>query len=203
MRTSGYTLGEARGQKMNIIKSGYMSSKKYMMICGRRSPPGKSGAENCTTKKKSGEFFWEKVSISPIKNNEGVITHFVGIQEDITIQKEYERRLIHEAHFDSLTKLPNRLLALDRLSQALVRARRKNRLWRSSYIDLDRFKMVNDTLGHPVGMSFWWRPPAGWYLPSAKATRLHRLGGDEFLIILQDLQDESQQQVITLARKVL
>ena len=202
VRTSGYTLEDAKGQKMNITKSGYMSSKVYDDLWGTITS-GQEWRGELYNKKKSGELFWEKVSISPIKNHEGVITHFIGIQEDITVQKEYERRLVHEAHFDSLTKLPNRLLALDRLSQALVRARRKKQAVAVLYIDLDRFKMVNDTLGHPVGDELLVEAARRLVSSVRESDTVARLGGDEFLIILQDLQDESQQQIITLARKVL
>ena len=79
VRTSGYTTGRGRGQKMNIIKSGYMSSKVYDDLWATITSGQEWRGE--LYNKKEREFFWEKVSISPIKNNEGVITHFVGIRK--------------------------------------------------------------------------------------------------------------------------
>ncbi|MBI5416224.1 MAG: EAL domain-containing protein, partial [Candidatus Omnitrophica bacterium] len=202
VKISGYTLAEAKGKKMNIIKSGYMSEKIYEELW-RTILSGQEWRGEVYNKKKNGELFWENISISPIKDRDGVITHFVGVQEDITTRKEYERRLIHEAHFDGLTELPNRLLALDRLSQALVRARRKKQMVAVMYIDLDRFKMVNDTLGHPVGDKLLVEAARRLTSSVRESDTVARLGGDEFLIILQDFQGESQRQIVALAQEIL
>ena len=67
-------------------------------------------------RRKNGELFWEHVSISPIRTEDGETTHFVAVKEDVTVRKDYEKRLLYQAHYDDLTKLPNRILATDCLN---------------------------------------------------------------------------------------
>ena len=84
----------------------------------------------------------------PVRNARGVIYRVAGTIEDVTERRELDERLQHQAHFDSLTELPNRALFFDRLAQALAHARRASQAVALLYVDIDRFKVVNDTLGH-------------------------------------------------------
>ncbi|MGF1613991.1 MAG: putative bifunctional diguanylate cyclase/phosphodiesterase [Gammaproteobacteria bacterium] len=182
---TGYTATEVIGQKPSILKSGFTSEATYAVLW-QTITSGREWRGEFRNRKRNGELFWEYASISPIKGTDGRISHFLAVKEDITVRKMYEKQLLHQAHFDQLTALPNRLLALDRLAQTLHRAHQSNRLVALMFVDLDNFKTVNDTLGHA----------AGDHLLVGAATRLKtcvrntdivaRLGGDEFLIILVD-----------------
>jgi diguanylate cyclase (GGDEF)-like protein len=150
-------------------------------------------------RKKDGSLFWEAVSISPITNDAGSITHFVAVNEDISLRKSYENDLLHQANYDSLTGLANRLLVKDRLAQAISRAQRTGTMVAVLFIDLDDFKKVNDSLGHSAGDELLIE--TGRRLEhcvratdtvgrdnTPEGDTVARLGGDEFVVILSDVQ---------------
>lgn len=150
---------------------------------------------------KDGAIFPAWQSFSTVKDGQGNTLHYIGSFSDISDKKAAEERIHHLAHYDILTDLPNRVLLQDRLQGALERMQRKKCLLALLFIDLDRFKNINDSLGHPVGDR----------LLQVVAERLRevvraqdtvaRHGGDEFLIILEELSTHSHAAV--LARKVL
>ncbi|HNV23292.1 MAG TPA: EAL domain-containing protein, partial [Candidatus Omnitrophota bacterium] len=145
--------------------------------------------------------YWEYISITPIKDPEGVITNYLVTKEDLTVRKEFETRLEHQANFDALTDLPNRVLAFDRLSQAIVRAQRAQRLVALMFVDLDQFKRVNETLGHSVGDHLIIEASRRIKSVTRDSDTIARLGGDEFLIILPDLTHSAQAEIV--AKKIL
>lgn len=140
--------------------------------------------------RKDGSLFWNELSIAPVRDEKGKVTHFIGVQNDISDTKHYQEALEHQANHDALTGLPNRNLLHDRIFQAIVHAERSARLVAVVFIDLDNFKLVNDSLGHT----------AGDQLIKAVAERLQsgfrsvdtvaRLGGDEFVLVLYDQYNE-------------
>ncbi len=138
---------------------------------------------------------------SLIRDDEGEISGVVGIAADITERKKAEERLMHLANFDTLTGLPNRMLFHDRLEHALAKASRNSRLVALLFLDLDRFKTINDSLGHSAGDELL-KSVASRLLSNAREEdTVARLGGDEFTIILEGIgggEDAS-----TVARKVL
>jgi diguanylate cyclase (GGDEF)-like protein/PAS domain S-box-containing protein len=107
---------------------------------------------------------------------------------DISARKQYQAQLMRQAHFDEVTNLPNRVLALDRLSQSLVRAQRRNTKVGLMFIDLDRFKQINDTLGHSIGDSLLGLAGERLLTCVRKEDTVARLGGDEFTVILPDMR---------------
>ncbi|MGD8931867.1 MAG: EAL domain-containing protein [Chromatiales bacterium] len=111
------------------------------------------------------------------------------LEREIEKRQEYEQRLAHQANYDSLTELPNRTLALDRLSQALSRAQRTNKYVVGMFIDLDRFKNVNDTLGHDAGDLLLQQAAQRLKQSIRGSDTAARLGGDEFMILLPDIAD--------------
>ncbi len=153
------------------------------------------------SQRKNGEAFWEYVAISPIRDNDGTISHFLAICEDITVRKVYEERLFNQANFDSLTRLPNRVLAFDRLTQAIARAHRNGRTVAVMFIDLDNFKNVNDTLGHAAGDQLLIEAAKRLRNATRKGDTVARLSGDEFLVILPDLATVRDSKVV--AHKIL
>jgi len=134
-----------------------------------------------------GEIRWIHVRGFPIRDEAGKAYRTAGVAQDITSQREMQERLMHLAHFDALTGLPNRTLCFDRLQQALAQARRKNWIASFLFIDLDRFKNVNDTLGHLAGDELLRQVAARLSQCVRVGDTVARLGGDEFGMILSDL----------------
>lgn len=151
--------------------------------------------------RKSGILFWNEMNIAPVPNEEGIVTHFAIIINDITERKAMEEQLSHQATHDTLTGLPNRALLADRINQALIYTKRAKTSAAILFLDLDRFKNVNDGLGHTMGD----------YLLCEVAKRLKhclretdtvaRIGGDEFVIVLSPINHDDES--ITFAQRIL
>lgn len=137
-------------------------------------------------RRKNGETYWEYVSVAPVRDDAGVLGHFVAVKEDISKRKETERRVWHQANFDAVTGLPNRVLFQDRLHQDLIRARRKGERLCLMFIDLDRFKLVNDTLGHEAGDELLVEVGRRLTACVRESDTVARLAGDEFTILLPE-----------------
>lgn len=184
----GFTLEEAVGKTPRILKGGFLTRDFYKNMWDTLLE-GREWHGLFHNRTKDGNLVWELGSISPIRDDSGTITHFVGVKEDITELKRLQDQMAHMAHHDQLTGLPNRFLFLDRLGQMLIQAKRRDTSFAVLYLDLDDFKAVNDTRGHAAGDS----------LLSAVAMRLlgcvresdtvARMGGDEFTILLPDIHD--------------
>jgi len=145
------------------------------------------------------DIHWESVSISPVEEN-NQITHYTFVFEDITEKISQEKELEQMALYDTLTKLPNRKLFIDRLQLQINNASRNNESFAVLMLDLDRFKEVNDTLGHAVGDILLAK--LGPRLQNALRNNdtIARMGGDEFLILLPQV---NQDKVNTIAKKIL
>ncbi|WP_316975773.1 EAL domain-containing protein [Shumkonia mesophila] len=187
VEVSGYALEDVSGKNPRILKSGKTPEDVYDALW-QTITAGQEWRGEMMNRKKNGDLYWESVSISPIKTQNGAITHFLAVKEDISLRKEYEKRLIQQANFDEVTGLPNRVLALDRLEQALARGLRQNHKVGLLFIDLDRFKYVNDTLGHHTGDHILKEAGARIRHCLRAADTVARLGGDEFTVIVPDLQ---------------
>ncbi|HVO87704.1 MAG TPA: EAL domain-containing protein [Casimicrobiaceae bacterium] len=134
-----------------------------------------------------GTIRWVHSRGFPVRNAEGSVYRVAGTVEDVTERQLLEERLQYQAHYDALTSLPNRVLSADRLRQALEQARRKNWIVAVLFIDLDRFKVVNDTLGHAVGDRLLQQVSQRLRGCIRAGDTVGRLGGDEFVIVLSDL----------------
>jgi diguanylate cyclase (GGDEF)-like protein/PAS domain S-box-containing protein len=134
-----------------------------------------------------GQLFWEHATVSPLKDADGRISHYVAVKEDITVRRSYEERLLRQANFDELTGLPNRVLMQDRLQQAIAFAHSRHRMSALLCIDLDRFKDVNDSLGHAAGDLLLCEAADRLSDCVREGDTLARLGGDEFLMILSGI----------------
>lgn len=151
--------------------------------------------------KKNGDVYPAWVCISSVKNGEGYADHYVGFSFDISLLKENEQRLQHMAHYDLLTNLPNRSLMYDRLKQAISLAKRYQYPVAVMLLDIDRFKEVNDTLGHHVGDQLLMEASFRLIGCVRESDTIARMGGDEFLVILSEVGNANN--VAHVAQKLL
>lgn len=199
-RMTGYPLDEAIGRNPRFLKSGVQPEAYYRQFWETISA-GVTWSAEAIERHKEGHLFTVRQTVTPIRAGDGHIKHFISILEDITPQKEAEARIYHMAHYDALTDLPNRMLFQDRLHQTLSLAVRKQHLAALLFLDLDRFKLVNDQHGHHIGD----------LLLQAVAERLRacvrdsdtvaRLAGDEFTILLPEI--EREEEAIAVAEKAV
>lgn len=146
---------------------------------------------------KDGTYTWVRARGKTVKrNSKGEPIHFIGTHSDISVQKKHEAKILQQAHFDSLTSLPNRFLSLDRLNIACEKAKRSGELVALLFLDLDDFKKVNDTLGHEVGDHLLIEAAERLRKVVRNADTVGRLGGDEFIIILDGLKNTQEIQPI-------
>ncbi|MBI2295087.1 MAG: PAS domain S-box protein [Betaproteobacteria bacterium] len=148
-----------------------------------------------------GSIRWMRDRAFPVRDAEGFVYRIAGIAEDITERKAAEERLMHLAHYDVLTSLPNRVLFYDRLRQALAQAKRNQWIVGVMFMDVDRFKNVNDTLGHAVGGKLLQRISERVARSVRSGDTVGRLGGDEFAIVLSNLS--SAQDANLVAQKMM
>lgn len=184
--TTGYSSTEVVGSKFNQLRSEQTSDETYKEMWDRI----KSGAVwegELQNKKKNGDLFWELVSIAPVLNSNGVVTHFIGTQHDISERKAMEGRLNYLAYHDDLTGLPNRMLLNDRFCQEHARAKRKGEEFALLILDLDNFKVINDTLGHNTGDKVLVEVASRLQDQARSGETVTRYGGDEFVILLTDI----------------
>ena len=185
---TGYQYDEAIGQKPSLLRSDENDIALYDNLW-KTIVSGQEWHGEILNQKKNGELFWNRQSISQIIDDSGVITHFISVGEDVTSIKESHSKIEQMAYYDALTGLPNRRLFKDRLEQALITCQRKYENLALLYLDLDGFKMINDTLGHDTG-DLYLKEIANRLKNSIRAEDVvARLGGDEFSIILKDIRD--------------
>ncbi|WP_300335250.1 EAL domain-containing protein [Accumulibacter sp.] len=142
--------------------------------------------------------YCQHVRISPVTSNDQCVTHFLVVHEDITLRREQEQQILHQAQYDNLTHLPNRLLAMDRLGQAIAVANRDGGQVVVMFIDLDDFKKVNDSLGHGTGDSLLVEAATRLVATTRAEDTVARQGGDEFLVILGNLHASGDTQMLAM-----
>jgi len=199
-QVTGYTFAEAVGRKTNLLKSGRQGSGFYENLWATILA-GHVFNDVFINRRKDGSLYYEEKTITPLKDADGQIAHFVATGKDITERMQTQERLVYMAQHDPLTELPNRTLLLDRLKQSLAGARWRNRRTAVLFVDLDRFKTINDTLGHEVGDRLLQQLAARFQASVREGDTVARFGGDEFVILLDDVAAEDD--VTRVAQKVL
>lgn len=185
-RITGFTAAEAIGARPSMMQSGRQNEVFYQEMWQSLRENGLWAGE-IWNMRKDGTIYPEWLTISAARDARGQITNYVGVFTDITTLKRSEQQLRHMAHHDPLTDLANRALLDDRLEHALRRAHRDNGRLAVLFIDLDRFKTVNDTLGHNVGDELLVEIANRLKASLREGDTLARLGGDEFVLVLEDL----------------
>ena len=196
---TGYEAEEVIGQNPRILQSGQTPKETHLEMWDKVAN-GQMWHGELINKRKNGEIYYEDSHIAPVRNESGVITHFVATKVDITDRKAMEEQLKHLGHYDVLTDMPNRTLFFDRLKQALVAAKRDNNHLALLYIDLDKFKPINDEFGHHVGDQLLVEVAKRMQQCVRESDTVARQGGDEFVILLPKV--ETKQDAILVAEKI-
>jgi diguanylate cyclase (GGDEF)-like protein/PAS domain S-box-containing protein len=184
---TGYNSDEVIGKNPRLLQSKKHTGGYYKRMWNALLKSGYWTGE-ITNRKKNGDLYTERLTITGIREKGGKVSHYMGVFKDITEQKEAEETIRHLAFYDSLTDLPNRTLFRDRLKQAITQAQRNKQILAVLFLDLDRVKIINDTLGHPMGD----RLIKGVGNRIRKCLRevdtVARLSGDEFMIVLPGIK---------------
>ena len=197
---TGYRRDEAIGRKTNILKSGKHDQEFYRRMW-ETLLEGRAFRDVLLNKKKDDSLYFEDKTVLPLRDNQGQITHFISTGKDISELMRNQAQLDYLAFHDPLTNLPNRSLFRDRLEQAINRAHRQDHQVALLFLDLDRFKTINDSLGHTLGDRLLKDVATRLGGCAREIDTVARLGGDEFTIIIEDLAHPDQ--AVMVAQKVL
>lgn len=197
---TGYQCEDVLGHRPSLFKSGRHSASFYQTMFQTLERDGEWSGE-IWNRRKSGEIYPQWQTIRVIRDDQGQISHYVAVFSDISAIKHSEHELAHLAHHDPLTDLPNRLLFTDRAEQALASAQAHKRGCALLLLDLDHFKIINDSLGHNVGDQLL--KTVGERLQGlfGSGVTLARLGGDEFAVLAESCPQLVQ--AAALAQRIL
>lgn len=197
---TGYSREEAVGRNPRILKSDRHDAGFYTAMWEDLLSKGQWSGE-IWNRRKDGSAYPEWLSISAIRNDHGEIANFVALFHDISEKKLKEEQLQFLAFHDPLTKLPNRKLLYDRVEVSLRNARRFYQRMALLYMDLDNFKNINDSYGHPFGDEFLIQVKDRIATVCRDSDTFARYGGDEFVIVLNNIGD--QDEVTEFANRIL
>ena len=197
---TGYAQEEVLGKTPKVLRSGRHDDEFHDDMWRTIKEEGRWRGE-IWNRRKNGEVFPVWQAVSTIKDDEGKVSHYVSVFSDISSIKQTQEQLNYLAYHDPLTDLPNRLLFNDRLTHAMERAARAQCQLAVLFIDLDNFKNVNDSLGHPVGDELLIKVASRLRNLSRKDDTVARLSGDEFVIVLENIHDA--QDTVVLAQKLI
>ncbi|MDP1774810.1 MAG: sensor domain-containing diguanylate cyclase [Methylobacter sp.] len=186
---TGYDESELVGQPTSILQSGYTSDEEYNRMWESLNTSGQWQGD-IIDRMKNGALIPMRASINQVKNADNQLTHYVAILSDITERKAEEEHLRHVAHHDPLTGLANRVLFNDRLEQSIKVAARNHTKFALLFLDLDKFKPVNDLFGHKIGDKLLQKVADRLTRSVREADTVTRLGGDEFVILLGNVTDQ-------------
>jgi diguanylate cyclase (GGDEF)-like protein/PAS domain S-box-containing protein len=197
-RTTGYSEREVIGQSASLLDSTQHDVAFYGRIRQKLSTEGHWAGE-MWQRRKNGQEFLCSIESSATEGIYGEHRLYIAVITDITQQKRAEQELRYLANFDTLTNLPNRAMLSERLSRAIVRARRQNHRIAVLFLDLDRFKDINDSLGHTAGDRILRAAAMRLQETVGEHQTVARLGGDEFTVVLENLDQPADADDIALA----
>jgi len=186
-RITGYAAEEVAGQRLALLDSSQHDASFYEKVRGIMLDTGHWAGE-MWQRRKDGEEFLGWLECSEVCDDFGGRSHFVIVVTDVTDKKRAEQELRYLANYDTLTGLPNRALLSERLARAIVRARRQDTKVAVLFLDLDRFKDINDSLGHAAGDRILKATAARLLATVSSSDTVARLSGDEFTVVLEDVE---------------
>ncbi len=196
---TGYSTQDVKGKSTKVLNSGQQSTEFYQQLW-QTILTGKPWHGEVINRRKDNSLYYEELRISPIINQTGNITHFLSTKHDITERKALQDKLKHISEHDNLTNLPNRILLNERLTQALILAKRENNNLALIFLDLDKFKPVNDTFGHNTGDTLLKQVAERIQHCLRESDTVARVGGDEFIVLLPKIKHK--QDVSIVAEKI-
>ncbi|MEJ2451603.1 MAG: EAL domain-containing protein [Gammaproteobacteria bacterium] len=194
-RITGYSQEEVIGRTPRMLRSGRHDRDFYKSIWLKLKAGGVWQGE-IWSRRKNGELYPEWLNISAVLDENARAVQYIGIFSDFTEKKLSEDRIYHLAHYDILTELPNRALLQERLGQAVAQAQRRDKPTAILFVDLDYFKRINDTLGHALGDQLLQVIAERLLECIRKGDTVARQGGDEFIIVLNELQHDDDAAVV-------
>jgi diguanylate cyclase (GGDEF)-like protein/PAS domain S-box-containing protein len=197
---TGYETSEIVGRNPRFLLRDDLSQAGLdeIRVALREQREGRATLRNY---RKDGQLFWNEFSIAPVREEDGRVIYYIGVLNDVTERKRNETELEYLATHDALTRLPNRILLEDRLQQAIERAKRDGRIVAVLYIDLDRFKIVNDSVGHEGGDKLLRQISERISSVFRAGDTVARQGGDEFVVVLERI--ESEKNAADLAQRLM
>jgi len=201
---TGYRQEEVLGMNPRLMSSGRHDAAFYHTMWERLTQDG-AWAGEIWDRRKSGEIYPKWMTITAVKDGQGKVSNYVAIFSDITERKRNEEEIRNMAFYDALTQLPNRRLFLDRLRNALAASTRSGDFGALLFIDLDRFKVLNDTLGHDYGDLLLIEVAERIRACVREIDTVARLGGDEFVVVLEDIggkREEASYRAGLVAEKI-
>lgn len=201
-RLTGYPLGEVEGRNPKLLSAGRTTPEEYTAMWRTINERGRWQGE-VWDRRKDGSCYPKWLTISTLRDGRGEVTHYIGSFTDISERKAAEQNIHHLAHHDSLTGLPNRFSLQQRLEQAIAGARRDGRQLAVMFVDLDHFKTINDTLGHPVGDGLLIEVARRLLQGVRESDIIARLGGDEFVVVITDVTEDGIQEISAVADKIV
>lgn len=189
-RITGYSADEVIGTNPSFLqgKDRDQPEIEAIRLAVKESQQGRAVLRNY---RKDGTLFWNELVVAPVRNENGQVDHYVGVLNDLTDYKTYEAQLEHQANHDALTGMANRNLLRDRLTQDIAYSLRNKRTLAVLFIDLDRFKYLNDGFGHSIGDALLKSVAERLDSCVRRQDTVARLGGDEFVLVLTDLAHEN------------
>lgn len=197
--TTGYSGQEVLGKNPNILNSGRQGKEFYINMWSSIHETGRWEGE-IWNRRKNGEIYPEWLSINAVRDEYGNITNYVGIFTDITERKQVEDHFKYLAHYDTLTGLPNRFLFNKELDRAIDQTE-PGQILAVLFLDMDRFKLINDTLGHTAGDRVLKELAKRLKKVVREQDIIARLAGDEFTILLTDLED--YEEVVSVVKRII
>jgi diguanylate cyclase (GGDEF)-like protein/PAS domain S-box-containing protein len=199
-RITGYRANEVIGRNCRFLSRGVQRTKEREIL-RNAILHGESTNVVIQNARRDGTLFWNDLKVEPVYDDEHTLSHFVGVQTDVTEQRQYISDLSFYATHDRLTALPNRALLEDRLEHSYATAKRYNQLMAVIFIDLDDFKPINDTFGHAIGDEVLKEVSERLRCQSRNSDTLARLGGDEYILLLSEVHSELQ--VVSIAERII
>uniref|UniRef100_UPI00356894B6 diguanylate cyclase domain-containing protein n=1 Tax=Neptunomonas sp. TaxID=1971898 RepID=UPI00356894B6 len=191
VHTTGFSKAETLGKNYSILQSGKHNEQFYQEMWTSLKL-NKNWQGEIWNKRKNGEIYPAWISLTTISNPDGSPAYFISVSSDITQRKKDAEHIHFMAYYDPLTGLPNRILLQDRLKQALVQAHRNRQHGAVFILDIDHFKVINDSLGHLIGDELLQEVAKRLSDCIREEDTISRLGGDEFVVLLADLGEDKK-----------